>query len=110
MGVGFSGAPFYSQYRAFRIHFCSPCPSARAPQIRSPKFPNVEYRVNGTESGVDGNLRLSLVVIPVKLYPAVSPAEGVSFRMIHKPSGQPIRYVKGIPTSMVSRKCLTMRS
>jgi len=46
-----------------------------------------------------GNLRLSLVVIPVKLYAAVSPAERVSFRMIHEASGQPIRYVKGIPTS-----------
>lgn len=45
-----------------------------------------------------GNLRLSLVVIPVKLYPAVSPAERLSFRMIHEASGQPIRYVKGIPT------------
>ena len=45
-----------------------------------------------------GNLRLSLVIIPVKLYPAVSPAERVSFRMTHEASGQPIRNVKGIPT------------
>src|SRR5262245_41716812 len=43
-----------------------------------------------------GNLRLSLVLIPVKLFPAVSTEEAVSFRMIHEPSGQPIRYVKGI--------------
>src|SRR4029453_16521973 len=43
-----------------------------------------------------GNLRLSLVIIPVKLSPALSNEEAVSFRMIHKPSGQPIRYVKGV--------------
>ena len=43
-----------------------------------------------------GNLRLSLVLIPVKLCPAVSTEEAVSFRMIHEPSGKPIRYVKGV--------------
>ena len=42
-----------------------------------------------------GNLRLSLVLIPVKLCPAISAEEAVSFRMIHEPSGKPIRYVKG---------------
>ena len=45
-----------------------------------------------------GNLRLSLVLIPVKLHSAVSTEDAISFRMIHEPSGQPIRYVKGIPT------------
>jgi DNA end-binding protein Ku len=43
-----------------------------------------------------GNLRLSLVLIPVKLSPAISNEEAVSFRMIHEPGGQPIRYVKGV--------------
>src|SRR5262245_37111959 len=43
-----------------------------------------------------GNLRLSLVLIPVKLCPAISTEEAVAFRMIHEPTGQPIRYVKGI--------------
>jgi DNA end-binding protein Ku len=43
-----------------------------------------------------GNLRLSLVLIPVKLCPAISNEEAVSFRMIHEPSGNPIRYVKGV--------------
>jgi len=42
-----------------------------------------------------GNLRLSLVLIPVRLYPA-SEERRVSFRMIHEPSGTPIKYVKGI--------------
>jgi non-homologous end joining protein Ku len=43
-----------------------------------------------------GNLRLSLVLIPVKLYPAVSAEEVIAFRMIHGPSGKPIKYVKGV--------------
>ena len=45
-----------------------------------------------------GSLRLSLVLIPVKLFPAVSSEDAVSFRMIHKPSGKPIRYLKGVET------------
>jgi DNA end-binding protein Ku len=43
-----------------------------------------------------GNLRLSLVLIPVKLSSALSNEDAVSFRMIHEPSGQPVRYVKGV--------------
>jgi non-homologous end joining protein Ku len=43
-----------------------------------------------------GNLRLSLALIPVKLQPAISTEEAVAFRMIHEPSGKPIRYVKGV--------------
>jgi DNA end-binding protein Ku len=42
-----------------------------------------------------GNLRLSLVLIPVKLHAATTEAR-VSFRQIHEPSGQPIRNVKGV--------------
>ena len=43
-----------------------------------------------------GNLRLSLVLIPVRLVPAVSTEEAISFRQIHEPSGQPIKNVKGV--------------
>ena len=43
-----------------------------------------------------GNLRLSLVLIPVKMHSAVSTEEAVSFRMIHEPTGKPIKYVKGV--------------
>ena len=43
-----------------------------------------------------GNLRLSLVLIPVRLVPAVSTEDAVSFRQIHEPSGKPIKYVKGV--------------
>jgi DNA end-binding protein Ku len=42
-----------------------------------------------------GNLRLSLVLIPVRLHSATTEGN-VAFRMIHAPSGQPIRNVKGV--------------
>ena len=42
-----------------------------------------------------GNLRLSLVLIPVRLHAATTEGR-VAFRMIHAPSGQPIRNVKGV--------------
>ena len=43
-----------------------------------------------------GNLRLSLVIIPVKMHSAVSTEDTISFRMIHEPTGKSIRYVKGV--------------
>ena len=43
-----------------------------------------------------GNLRLSLVLIPVRLVPAVSTEEAIRFRQIHEPSGKPIKYLKGV--------------
>ena len=45
-----------------------------------------------------GNLRLSLVLVPVRLYPATSTEGTIAFRMIHEPSGKPIKYVKEIET------------
>jgi DNA end-binding protein Ku len=43
-----------------------------------------------------GNLRLSLVLVPVRLVSAVSTEDAISFRQIHEPSGQPIKNVKGV--------------
>ena len=45
-----------------------------------------------------GNLRLSLVLVPVRLFPATSTEGTIAFRLIHKPSGTPIKYLKGIET------------
>ena len=45
-----------------------------------------------------GNLRLSLVLVPVRLYPATSREGTIAFRMIHEPSGKPIKYLKGVET------------
>jgi len=42
-----------------------------------------------------GHLRLSLVMVPVKLYAATNDAR-VAFRQIHAESGQPIRNLKGV--------------
>ena len=45
-----------------------------------------------------GNLRLSLVLVPVRMFPATSTEGAIAFRMIHEPSGQPIKYLKGVET------------
>jgi DNA end-binding protein Ku len=45
-----------------------------------------------------GNLRLSLVLVPVRMFPATSTEGTIAFRMIHEPSGKPIKYEKGIET------------
>jgi DNA end-binding protein Ku len=55
-----------------------------------------EFRVMAPPSLWSGNLRLSLVLIPVRLIPAVSTEEAISFRQIHQPSGTPIRNLKGV--------------
>jgi DNA end-binding protein Ku len=44
-----------------------------------------------------GQLRLSLVAIPVELYSATKTTAKVSFRQIHEPSGKPVRYQKVVP-------------
>ncbi len=44
-----------------------------------------------------GQLRLSLVSIPVEMFSATERSSAVSFRQIHKPSGQPVKYEKTVP-------------
>jgi DNA end-binding protein Ku len=41
-----------------------------------------------------GQIRLSLVSIPVELFPATKTTEKIAFRQIHKPSGKPVHYQK----------------
>jgi DNA end-binding protein Ku len=45
-----------------------------------------------------GNLRLFLVLVPVRMFPATSTEGTIAFRMIHEPSGKPVKYLKGIET------------
>jgi DNA end-binding protein Ku len=45
-----------------------------------------------------GKLRLSLVLVPVRMFRATSTEGTIAFRMIHEPSGKPIKYLKGIET------------
>ncbi|KKL92836.1 hypothetical protein LCGC14_1880680, partial [marine sediment metagenome] len=44
-----------------------------------------------------GQLRLSLVSIPVELHSATRTSARVSFRQIHGPSGKPVKYEKTVP-------------
>jgi DNA end-binding protein Ku len=44
-----------------------------------------------------GHLRLSLVNIPVKLYPATTSERAIAFHQIHEPSGKRVRYQKVAP-------------
>ena len=44
-----------------------------------------------------GHLRLSLVNIPVKLYPATTAERAIAFHQIHEPSGKRVRYQKIVP-------------
>jgi DNA end-binding protein Ku len=44
-----------------------------------------------------GNLRLALVSVPVKIYPATASGARISFHQVHKPSGKRIRYQKIVP-------------
>jgi DNA end-binding protein Ku len=44
-----------------------------------------------------GHLRLSLVNIPIRLYPATSAERTISFHQIHEPTGKRIRYQKVAP-------------
>lgn len=44
-----------------------------------------------------GQIRLSLVSIPVEIYPAAKSGRSISFRQVHEPSGQRVRYEKVVP-------------
>jgi DNA end-binding protein Ku len=44
-----------------------------------------------------GQLRLSLVAIPVEIYTATKSAAKISFNQVHKPTGKRVRYEKVVP-------------
>lgn len=48
----------------------------------------------GTRPMWGGNLRLALVSVPVKLFPATKTGARISFHQVHEPSGKRIRYEK----------------
>lgn len=51
----------------------------------------------GTRPMWGGNLRLALVSVPVKLFPATRTGARISFHQVHEPSGKRIRYEKVVP-------------
>lgn len=44
-----------------------------------------------------GNLRLALVSIPVKIFPATKSGARIQFHQVHEPSGKRVRYQKVVP-------------
>jgi DNA end-binding protein Ku len=44
-----------------------------------------------------GHLRLALVSVPVKLFPATRSGARISFHQVHEPSGKRVRYQKMVP-------------
>src|SRR5262249_1782303 len=48
-----------------------------------------------------GQLRLSLVTIPIRLYPATNTERRIELHQIHEPSGKRIRYQKVAPGARV---------
>lgn len=44
-----------------------------------------------------GTIRLSLVSVPVSLFPATSSGRRLSFHMIHEPTGERVRYQRAVP-------------
>jgi len=54
-----------------------------------------------------GQLRLSLVTIPIRLYPATSTEKRIELHQIHEPSGKRIRYQKVAPGVGVVKRLLS---
>ena len=44
-----------------------------------------------------GQIRLALVSIPVEIFPATKAGKSIAFHQVHEPSGQRVRYEKGVP-------------
>ncbi len=65
---------------------------------RSRKTKKSEKRaVSGARPLWSGQLRLNLVSVPVRLYPAVKSGARLAFHQVHKPSGKRVRYEKVVP-------------
>jgi DNA end-binding protein Ku len=61
------------------------------------KKPKERRRTTPARAYWTGQIRLSLVSIPVDLYPATKSAAKIAFHQIHKPSGKRVRYEKVVP-------------
>lgn len=73
-------------------------PAAREVKPRRPrgkgKTPSKDF---GVRPAWSGNLRLALVSVPVKLFPATRTGARIQFHQVHEPSGKRIRYDKMVP-------------
>ena len=69
-----------------------------APARRRPRSEERRARsISGARPIWSGSLRLALVSVPVKVYPATASGARISFHQVHKPSGKRIRYQKIVP-------------
>jgi len=72
--------------------------AAKRATSKSRKSKKSERRsVSGARPQWSGQLRLSLVSVPVRLYPAVKSGARLAFHQVHKPSGKRVRYEKVVP-------------
>jgi DNA end-binding protein Ku len=69
----------------------------RKPGTDEAKKKHGSEAVAGTRPLWSGNLRLALVSVPVKLFPATKSGAQISFHQVHEPSGKRIRYQKVVP-------------
>jgi DNA end-binding protein Ku len=69
----------------------------KKPQRRSSPATAARDSALGARPVWSGNLRLALVSVPVKLYPATRSGARISFHQVHEPTGKRIRYSKVVP-------------
>ncbi|ABS64585.1 Ku domain containing protein [Parvibaculum lavamentivorans DS-1] len=53
--------------------------------------------ITSARAAWSGNIRLALVSLPVKIFPATKTGARIEFHQIHEPSGKRIRYQKVVP-------------
>jgi DNA end-binding protein Ku len=71
--------------------------SPHRPRRGASRKPRRERTTPGARPQWTGQLRLSLVAVPIKVFPAIKSGSKLAFHQIHKPSGQRIRYQKVAP-------------
>lgn len=69
--------------------------AAKKPPVR--RRGSVGRRTADAQPLWTGNLRLALVTVPIRLYPAIRAGAQISFHQVHQPSGKRVRYQKVVP-------------
>ncbi|MEQ8265904.1 MAG: Ku protein [Parvibaculum sp.] len=71
--------------------------SAKKAPAKKPRKKSPASALNAARAAWSGNLRLALVSIPVKIFPATKSGARIQFHQVHEPSGKRIRYQKVVP-------------
>lgn len=72
-------------------------PAKKAPASRKRKKTSPAAAIESARAAWSGNLRLALVSLPVKVFPATKTGARIQFHQVHEPSGKRIRYQKIVP-------------